>query len=905
MTTRNFDALFEPKSIAVIGASNHAGSVGAVLARNLFAGGFQGAIMAVNPHESAIQSTLSYHSVAELPVTPDLAVLATPPQSIPGLIGELGEKGCRAAVVITAGFGEGGQAAGEDLRLAMLQASRPYMMRIVGPNCLGFMSPGRGINASFAHVAPRAGDIAFLSQSGAVLTSVLDWAAARQVGFSHIVSLGDMSDVDFGDLLDYLAQDEATRSILLYVESIKHARKFMTAARIAARAKPVIVVKSGRSQAGAKAALSHTGALAGADAVYDAAFRRAGMLRVFELREVFEAAETLAMRLSVRGDRLTILTNGGGVGVLAADALEAWGGHLSNLSPEVVEALNGALPPTWSHGNPVDILGDASGKRYAAALGALLKNKDQDAILVMNCPTGVVAPDEAVEAVLAAAPASRSPPILTCWLGEATATVARRRFAAAGTPSYETPDEAVRAFMHLVEYRRNQELLLETPSAGAEIDEAGRQQARAIVESALAEGRSVLSEPEAKAVLAAYGVPVVTTLTARDPAEAAALARTISGPVALKILSPDITHKSDVHGVRLDLRTPDEVEAAAQDMLVQVGARAPQARLLGFTVQQMITRPAARELIVGLIDDATFGPVVLFGHGGTAVEIIADRALALPPLNSVLARALIERTQVAKLLAGYREVPPADKAAIADVLIRLADLAIELPEVAELDINPLLADAQGVLALDARVVIRPRPEHPERRLAIRPYPAELEKTMTLKTGRRLELRPIRPQDEPSLIAMVRRCTPEDIRLRFFGSMKSVPHGLAARLSQIDYDREMALLAIEPGEAGAPEEIVGVVRLFADPDNLSAEYAILVRSDFHGQGLGHALMVEMLAYARVRGLTTVFGEVLAENRRMLDVAHGLGAKVVSRSGLDRSVRVAFDLRSAGAAEKPQP
>jgi acetyltransferase len=901
MTTRNFDALFEPNSIAVIGASNHPGSVGAVLARNLFAGGFQGAIMAVNPHEAAIQSTLCYHSVAELPVAPDLAVLATPPNTIPGLIAELGEKGCRAAVVITAGFGEGGQAVGEDLRLAMLQAGRPYMMRIVGPNCLGFMSTRRGINASFAHLAPKAGDIAFLSQSGAVLTSVLDWAAARQVGFSHIVSLGDMSDVDFGDLLDYLAQDDATRSILLYVESIKHARKFMTAARIAARAKPVIVVKAGRSQVGAKAALSHTGALAGADAVYDAAFRRAGMLRVYELREVFEAAETLAMRLSVRGDRLTILTNGGGVGVLAADALDAWGGRLSALAPEVVGALDAALPPTWSHGNPVDILGDASGSRYAAALAALLKNKDQDAILVINCPTGVVAPEEAVEAVLATAKASRTPPILTCWLGEATAGIARRRFASAGTPSYETPDEAVRAFMHLVEYRRNQELLLETPSAGAEIDEAGRKDARAVVEYALAEGRSVLSEPEAKAVLAAYGIPVVMTLTAHNPVQAAAVARTIAGPVALKILSPDITHKSDVGGVRLDLRTPEEVEAAAQDMLAEVRAKAPNAKLIGFTVQEMITRPGARELIAGLIDDATFGPVVLFGHGGTAVEIIADRALALPPLNSVLARALIERTQVAKLLAGYRDVPAADKAAIADVLIRLADLAIELPEVAELDINPLLADASGVLALDARVVVRPRPEHAERRLAIRPYPAELEKNMILKDGHRLKLRPIRPQDEPELIAMGQRCTPEDIRLRFFGSMKSMPHGLAARLSQIDYDREMALLAIEPAAAGAPEEIVGVVRLFADPDNLSAEYAILVRSDFHGQGLGHALMAEMLAYARAKGLSTVFGEVLAENRRMLDVAHGLGAKVVARGGIDRTVRVAFDLAKSGPAE----
>lgn len=892
MTTRNFDALFEPKSIAVIGASNRAGSVGAVLARNLFAGGFQGAIMAVNPHAAAIQSTLCYHSVAELPYAPDLAVVATPPDTVPGLIAELGERGCRAAVVITAGFGEGGVAGGETLRAAMLKAGQPHLMRILGPNCLGFMSPGRGINASFAHLAPRKGDIAFLSQSGAVLTSVLDWAADRQVGFSHVVSLGDMSDIDFGDLLDYLAHDEATRSILLYVESIKQARKFMTAARIAARAKPVLVVKAGRSQSGARAALSHTGALTGSDAVYDAAFRRAGMLRVHELREVFEAAETLATRLRVRGDRLTIMTNGGGVGVLAADALEAWGGRLAELGPEALEALNAALPPTWSHGNPVDILGDASGQRYAAALAALLKNKEQDAILVMNCPTGVVAAEEAVDAVLGAMPPGRSPPILTCWLGEATANVGRRRFAAAGTPSYETPDEAVRAFMHLVEYRRNQAQLLETPSAGAEIDEEGRKDARVVIDKVLADGRSVLSEPEAKAVLAAYGVPVVVTQTASDPADAARRAATITGPVALKILSPDITHKSDVGGVRLDLRSPDEVEAAAHEMLAQVRVKAPNARVSGFTVQPMIVRPAARELIVGLMDDATFGPVVLFGHGGTAVEVIGDRALGLPPLNSVLAGAMIERTQVAKLLAGYRDVPAADKAAIVDVLIRLADIAIELPEVAELDINPLLADADGVLALDARIVVRPRPADAERRLAIRPYPAELEKEIVLRSGRRLKLRPIRPQDEPGLVDLVRRCTPEDIRLRFFGP--SVPAGLAARLSQIDYDREMALLATEPGLAGAPDEVLGVVRLYADPDNQSAEYAIIVRSDLHGLGLGYVLMEEMLAYARGRGLPEVFGEVLAENRGMLNMARELGASV-GHAGLDRTVKVVFDLK----------
>jgi acetyltransferase len=894
MTTRNFDALFRPNAIALIGASNHPNSVGAVLARNLQGGGFAGPILAVNPHETAIGSVLSYHSVAELPVTPDLAVLATPPATVPGLITELGERGCRAAVVVTAGFGEGGRAAGDTLRMAMLEAARPHLMRIVGPNCLGFMSPGAGINASFAHLTPKTGDIAFLSQSGALVTSVLDWAAERDLGFSHIVSLGDMSDVDFGDLLDHLAQDQATSSILLYVESIKSARKFMTAARIAARAKPVIVVKSGRSQSGARAALSHTGALAGSDTVYDAAFRRAGMLRVYELREIFEAAETLARGLTVRGDRLTILTNGGGAGVLAADALDARGGRLAPLSDEVAARLDAVLPPSWSHANPIDIIGDASGERYAAALGVMMASPAQDAILVMNCPTGVVAPDETSNAVLGCWSTGLATPMLTCWLGEATAQVARKRFAEAGVATYDTPDDAVRAFMHLVDYRRNQELLMETPPACVAIAEAGRASARALIERALGEGRPVLSEAESKSLLACYGVPVVETRTAKDAAEAVRIAGDFDGPCALKILSPDITHKSDVGGVRLNLSGAAEVAAAAAALIEQVKAHVPSARIDGFTVEPMIVRPAARELIAGLIDDGVFGPVVLFGQGGTAVEVLADRALGLPPLNAILARDMIERTRIVKLLKGYRDVPAADMAAIEMVLVRLADLAVDLPEIAELDINPLLADASGVLALDARVVVRKASGGGVARLAIRPYPAELEKDINLRDGRRLRIRPIRPQDAPALAEMAQRSTPEDLRLRFFAAMRSIPHALAARLSQIDYDREIAMVAIEPPQADRVEAIAGVVRVICDPDNIGGEFAILVRSDLKGFGLGYRLMQEMLDWARRRGLIRVEGEVLAENAVMLKLAREFGG-VVKPVGVDgRTNHVTFAL-----------
>ena len=894
MTTRNFDALFHPGSIALVGASNKPGSVGAVLARNLTAGGFAGPIWAVNPHETEVAGLPCFHSVADLPGAPDLAVIATPPATIPGLIGELGARGCRAAVVVTAGFGEGGRAAGEALRGEMLDAAQPHLLRVVGPNCLGFLSPVSGINASFAHLTPQKGGIAFLSQSGALVTAVLDWAVGRGIGFSHIVSLGDMSDVDFGDLLDHLAQDAATRSILLYVESIKDARKFMTAARIAARAKPVIVIKSGRSSGGAKAAMSHTGALAGTDAVYDAAFRRAGMLRVRELRDLFEAAETLSRKLVVRGDRLMILTNGGGAGVLAADALDAGGGRLATLSPEVLAQLDLVLPAAWSRGNPIDIIGDASGRRFTDALTALKANTDQDAILVMNCPTGVVAPDESCEAVLASVTPGQGTPMLTCWLGEATAASARQRFAKANVPSYETPDDAVRAFMDMVDYRRNQTLLMETPPAGVAVDAAGRQAGRAIVEAALAAGRTLLSAPESQALLAAYGVPTVETRIARTPAEAGGIAAEIAGPLALKILSPDISHKSDVGGVALGLIGRADVVAAAEAMLATIAAHKPEARIEGFSLEPMVVRAGAQELIAGVIVDGVFGPVILFGQGGTAVEVLADRALGLPPLNPVLARDMIGRTRVSKLLAGYRDVPPANMAQIEATLIRLADLAIDLPEVIELDINPLLADADGVIALDARVVLRAVETPNPRRLAIRPYPAELERPITLRDGQTLRVRPIRPEDAPALVEAGRRTSPEDLRLRFFGAMKTLPPWMAARLSQIDYDREMALIAFDPNQAAGPQEILGVVRLICDPDNTQGEFAIIVRSDQKGHGLGYCLMQEMLAWARRRGLAKVVGEVLMENAAMLHMVSDLMGVVESRDAEHRIAHVCFDL-----------
>ncbi len=873
MSIRNLDHLFNPKSVALIGARKQPNSVGAVLARNLFNFGFDGPIMPVNPNQRAIEGVLTYPDAVSLPVAPDLAVIATPPDTVPGLIASLGERGTKAAVVITAGFGVGDGDSGSPSRQNILDAAKPSLLRVVGPNCLGIIVPGRGLNASFAHRAPKSGQLAFVAQSGAIVTSVLDWATARGIGFSHFVSLGDMADVDFGDMLDYLASDGNVRGILLYIEAITHARKFMSAARAAARLKPVIVVKSGRTTAGAKAATSHTGALAGSDAVYDAAFRRAGMLRVRDLGGLFGSVETLGMGHRPRGDRLAILSNGGGVGVMACDALADLGGHLAELSPETIQLLHEVLPPTWSRANPVDIIGDAGEERYAKALDALLKDKGVDAVLVLHCPVAVTSAVDAADAVIETIGRNRAC-VLTSWLGEDAATDARRRFAENRIPTYYTPERAVQAFIDMVNYRRNQEALMETPpSVPADFTPDG-DRVRAIIDKALAEGRAWLTEWEAKDVLDSYSIEAVPTQVATSPKDVAAKAARLAVPVVIKILSNDITHKSDVGGVALDLRSPAAVEQAANAMLERVSAAKPEARIDGFTVQPMVERPEAFELIVGVIEDKQFGPVILFGHGGTSVEIVRDTAVALPPLNINLARDVMSRTQVYELLQGFRGQPPAALEEIALTLMRVSQLVIDFGEILELDINPLLADAYGVLALDARVKVALTNTTGSHRLAIRPYPSALEETLTLRDGRPAQLRPVRPEDEPALQAMFGTMAPEDVRMRFFAPMRHLSHANAARLTQIDYDREMALMLAEPGAPGV-SEIYGGVRIAADPDGERAEYAITVRSDMAGQGLGTMLLQRIIDYARQRGIKEVFGEVLRENKPMLKLCQVFG------------------------------
>ena len=887
MTIRNLDRMLRPGSIALIGASARPRSVGQVTARNLLQGGFAGPILPVNPKHRSIEGVLAYPDVASLPIAPDLAVIATPPDTVPDLVAQLGARGTKAAIVMTAGFGEGGSAEGEARRQRMLDASKPHLLRILGPNCVGLLVPGIGLNASFAHIGAKPGDVAFLTQSGAIVTTMLDWAAARGIGFSHLVSLGGMADVDFGDLLDFMGQDPAVRAILLYVEAVTHPRKFMSAARAAARAKPVLVVKAGRSAEGAKAARSHTGALAGSDAVYEAAFRRAGMLRVHDLGEMFDAVETLALaapRFSagLTGERLSILTNGGGPGVLATDALGEKGGTLASLSPETIARLDAALPATWSRGNPVDIIGDAPPERYTAALDALLADPGADAVLVINCPTAIADPTEAAAAVAESARGSKRL-VLTNWLGEAAAQPARALLGRAGIPTYETPDQAVGAFMHLVQYRRNQELLRRIPRPVGNGDRPDRAAARQAIVAALSDGREWLNEAEARAMLRAYGIPLVPTETVATPADTGAAAARLGLPAALKIHSRDITHKTDVGGVALNLTTADDVRAAAERMAESVRTRRPDARLDGFTVQPMVQRPGAFELIVGVVDDATFGPVMLVGQGGTAVELIDDKALGLPPLDEVLAREMIGRTRLSKLLAGFRGRPPADIDGIVHALVRLSQLAADHAEVTEVDINPLLVDAAGVIALDARVRVRATARPAHARLAIRPYPQELESEAVLPDGTAILLRPIRPEDAPALESAVDRMTPEDIRMRFFAPMRKLPEAMLARLTQIDYDREMALVAFRKDTRDG----LGVVRLLADPDGQQGEFAIAVVSDAKGRGLGYLLMQRIISYARGRGIRSIVGDVLRENQPMLELARDLGFDV-EPSGSDPAV-----------------
>jgi acetyltransferase len=893
MSTYRFDRLLAPRSVALVGASARPNAFGAAILRNLREAGFKGPIWPVNPRHDSVDGVQAFADLADLPEPADLVVIVTPAETVPEVVEAAGRKGCGAAVVIATGLGNGPDSLAEAARAA----ARRHSLRLVGPDSMGLAVPGALLNASLLARAPLPGDLALISQSRTVAAGIVAWAQGRGTGFSGIVSLGNAVDVDIADCLDHFAADIRTRAILLSIATVTDAPKFMSAARAAARAKPVVVLRSGRhdtartidGRSTTHTGITHTGILARTDAVYDAAFRRAGLLRVQDLDEMFSAVETLGRQRPFPGRRLAILANGRGVGAIAVDRLMDLGGSLAGLSGEtrarLAAAVPGTTPEAWR--NPVDIGADADGPRYAAALEALIADRDNDAVLVINVPTalsdGSTVATDIVEAVKRGRKgAFRARPVFAVTVGD---EAAGEILSQGGIPRFATDADAVEGFSHLVRYREAQDDLTTTPAVLPDDLVPDAAAARRIVDGVLAEGRTWLDPHEMTGLLAAYGIPAQPVALAADAdaaAEAAWPVIAAGGTVALKLASPDVVHKSDVGGVRLGLTSEAAVREAAADMLARLARERPRARVTGFVVQPMLRRTQARELIAGLVDDPVFGPVVVFGRGGTAVEVIDDRALALPPLDRRLAADLIGRTRVARRLKAYRDVAAADEAAVALVLVKLGQLAADLPELRELDINPLLADHDGVIALDARAAVAPLPAERRRdagtgpshaRFAVRPYPRAWERRIVLD-AQAILVRPVRAEDEGLFEAFFRQVSAEDLRLRFFAPVRDFSHAFLARLTQLDYARAIAFVAIEE----AAGTMMGAVRLHADANHETGEYAILVRSDLKGLGLGWALMGLMLDWARAEGLAVVEGQVLRENTTMLAMCRKLGFTV---------------------------
>ena len=893
MSSYNLDAFVQPACVALIGASRRSGSVGAVTARNLRT--FPGRVFLVNHHQKLDAAAGIYPQIADLPETPDLAIVAVPATAVPDVIADLGKLGTRAAVVLSAGFGEtSAGAAGQVLRDRMLAAAHVTGMRILGPNCIGMLSPHADLNAGFAQALPPPGRLAFLSQSGAVLTTLIDWATAHDIGFSALVSLGEMAEVDVADWLDHLATDTRTDAILLYLESVTNARKFMSAARHASRLKPVIVLKSGRSPAAAKAAASHSGALAGGDAVFDAAFRRAGVQRVATLKHMLEAAEVLAHAQPLCGEALALLTNGGGMGVLAADQLLAGGGHLAALHDTTRAALDAVLPAAWSHANPVDIIGDAGPDRYRAALSVLLDAEEVDAVAVMYCPTGMGDATAAVGGVTAEIGQRAShKPVMAAWLGPVASAAARQPLSALGIPGFDTPEALVRGFMQRVDRQRLQAQLSETVPAFPMRGANHRAEVRQLIDAKLGEGVDWLDEVDAKHLLALAGFEVNQTRRATTPEEASAAALTLTGPYAVKIQSPDLLHKSDVGGVALNVESAEEVARVAAGMIERLHTKYPDARLAGVSVQSMVKRANAHEVIAGLSLDPVFGPVLVFGAGGVAVEAIEDTALALPPLNVNLARDLVERTRIVHVLAGAGgRMPSVDMASLHALLIRLSELVCEFPEIVDLDLNPVLVSPEGAIAIDARIRLQAARGEPDDRLAIVPYPQELERPFELPDGTACLLRPIRAEDEIPLREGFHKLSPQNRYMRLFATLKELPHALAARFTQIDYDREMAFVLAENKPAGEAA-LYGGVRLVLDGDRQRGEFAITVLDALAGRGVGRRLMEVIIDYARSIGVQVIEGDVLEDNKAMLALCRDLGFRATPGTNSLVKVKLLLD------------
>ena len=883
MSPHFLEGILAPGSVAVFGASDEPGTLGQVLFANLLSGDFRGDLYAINPRHEQVQGRTCHRNLEALGQPVDTALIATPPETVPDILRQCGKHGMHGAVVLSAGFRETGEH-GLKLEREMLAIAREYGLRLIGPNCLGVMRPEAGLNATFSNNQALPGNLALVSQSGAICTAVLDWAESQRIGFSTVLSVGNASDVHFGDVLDYLALDRKTRSILLYIEGVRDARGFVSGLRAAARMKPVIVIKPGRHAESSKAAMSHTGSLVGADDVFDAALERAGVVRATTITQLFAAARVLSEGYSVKGNRLALVTNAGGPGVMAVDRALELNVSMADLSEATIEKLNAELPAHWSRGNPVDVLGDAGPDRFEVALQACLADDGVDGVITMLTPQAMTDPLGVARITASLASGARKP-VLACWMGEKQVQPAREYATRERLANFRTPEAAVEAFSYLAAYRRNQRLLLQVPDPFSDRSDTDVDTARGVIESVLDDGREVLNTMESKAVLKAFRIPVTQTARAGTVIEALAMTEVFGYPVVMKIDSPDITHKSDVNGVRLNIESDEVVRQTFAQMVSDAREFAPEARITGVTVERMHKSNYGRELMVGVMRDAVFGPVISFGSGGTSVEVLRDRAVALPPLNEIIIENMISRTRVARMLKRFRNMPAIDEQALEQVLLRVSEMVCELPEIREMDINPLIVDERGLVAVDARITVdREHADQASARagtryahMAIHPYPAHLVGAHTLRDGTELTVRPIRPEDAKIEQEFVRALSEESKYFRFMQAVSELTPQMLVRFTQIDYDREMALIAVHKQPDGS-ELQVAVARYTADPDHTACEFALAVADEWQGRGVAYHLMEKLMEVARARGMDTIHGEVLAANSHMLGLMQRLGFEI---------------------------
>ena len=893
MVALSLDKIFNPKSIALIGASDEPGSVGYMMMKNLTELGYKGNVYPVNIRKETILGFQAYQTVKELPETVDLAIIAIPAKTVPKLVEECGQAGILGIIIISAGFRETG-VEGKKLEDEIGRIRDQYNLRIIGPNCLGIINPTINLNATFATKMPEPGRIAFISQSGALGTAILDWAMHEKIGFSNFVSVGSMIDVNFGDLIDYFGTDPHTSSILMYIEGIKDARKFMSAARHFARTKPIIVIKSGKFTASAEAAASHTGSLTGEDVMYDAAFKRAGMVRVDEIGEIFNAAEVLDMQPLPLGPRLTIVTNAGGPGVMAADTLIAQGGQLAELSPTTLEKLDKLLPAFWSHGNPIDILGDAKAERYKKVLQICLQDENTDGLLIIYTPQGITDPAKIARSIVGLCKKKEScKTIITSFMGYEEVVKANRILSENDIPTYFTPEQGVRTYMTLYQYKRNLELLYETPEELLMDTVPPKRIIKILMRNAAKENRELLTFTEAQKLLEFYKIPVIETYVEKTVEDAVASASKIGYPVALKVVSPQIIHKTDAGGVKLNIHSEAEVKEAFEKIMTSVKTYDPEAQIEGIAIQRMV-KERGYEVILGAKTDPVFGPAILFGMGGIGVELLKDFSIGLPPLNRTLAKRIMEETKIYQLLKGYRNLPPANLHLLEEIMVRFSQLLIDFPELKEIDINPLFVTGDRAFVLDPRIIIDKKKVFtnftPHEHLVISPYPKKYETHWTLANGRQVLIRPIKPEDEPLWLEMFQHFSDESIRYRFFHIIKDTPHEMRIRYCNIDYDRELGLVA-ELTEDGK-RRILGVVRLIIEPDGKTGEIAFIIGDPWQGLGLGTKMIDYMIEIYKNKNLKNIFAIMLPDNKRAIRLLRSMGFTIAYVD--EDTVRASLDL-----------